>query len=132
MSLSKDAFRDRFGENPRQDDLTILVPKQDDPTEQTHHETCMDSHAWAACPAYPCHAGGPCDAMQGSHAMPCRLARQDGTEIKYKENLFAWPGRASRCNILAMPCSPFAHGQSQDDAGLPDKSRQDVLCYVMA
>ncbi|KAG1664252.1 hypothetical protein FOA52_003506 [Chlamydomonas sp. UWO 241] len=34
LALSKDAFRDRFGENPRQEDLTILVPRQDDPTEQ--------------------------------------------------------------------------------------------------
>ncbi|EFJ40254.1 hypothetical protein VOLCADRAFT_109457 [Volvox carteri f. nagariensis] len=34
INTSKDQFRDRFGENPRKDDLTILVPKQDDPTEQ--------------------------------------------------------------------------------------------------
>ncbi|GLC44283.1 hypothetical protein PLESTB_000760800 [Pleodorina starrii] len=34
INTTKDQFRDRFGENPRKDDLTILVPKQDDPTEQ--------------------------------------------------------------------------------------------------
>lgn len=34
LNLSKDDFRNRFGENPRKEDLTILVPKQDDPTEQ--------------------------------------------------------------------------------------------------
>ena len=32
--MSKEAFRDRYGENPRKDDLTILLPRQDDPTEQ--------------------------------------------------------------------------------------------------
>ena len=34
INLPKDTFRERFGENPRKDDLTILVPRQDDPTEQ--------------------------------------------------------------------------------------------------
>lgn len=34
IGTTKDQFRDRFGENPRKDDLTILVPRQDDPTEQ--------------------------------------------------------------------------------------------------
>jgi len=32
--LSKDLFRERYGETPRKEDLTILVPRQDDPTEQ--------------------------------------------------------------------------------------------------
>jgi DNA-directed RNA polymerase I, II, and III subunit RPABC1 len=34
INLEKDKFRERFGENPRKEDLTILVPRQDDPTEQ--------------------------------------------------------------------------------------------------
>lgn len=34
LNLSKEAFRERYGENPRKEDLTILVPRQDDPTEQ--------------------------------------------------------------------------------------------------
>ncbi len=34
LNMSKEAFRDRYGENPRKDDLTILLPRQDDPTEQ--------------------------------------------------------------------------------------------------
>lgn len=34
ISVEKPAFREKFGENPRKDDLTILVPRQDDPTEQ--------------------------------------------------------------------------------------------------
>lgn len=37
INLGKDVFRDRFGEVPRKDDLTILVPRQDDPTEQVRH-----------------------------------------------------------------------------------------------
>ena len=37
INLPKDTFRERFGENPRKDDLTILVPRQDDPTEQVDH-----------------------------------------------------------------------------------------------
>ncbi len=32
--MSKEAFRDRFGDDPRKDDLTVLAPKQDDPTDQ--------------------------------------------------------------------------------------------------
>lgn len=34
LEMSKDAFREQFGDTPRKDDLTILVPRQDDPTEQ--------------------------------------------------------------------------------------------------
>lgn len=34
LNLSKDLFRERYGETPRKEDLTILVPRQDDPTEQ--------------------------------------------------------------------------------------------------
>lgn len=32
--MTKDQFRERFGEEPRKEDLTLLAPKQDDPTEQ--------------------------------------------------------------------------------------------------
>ena len=45
INLEKKDFRERFGENPRKEDLTILVPRQDDPTEQVgqrvslHHST---------------------------------------------------------------------------------------------
>ncbi len=34
LEMNKEAFRDRFGEAPRKEDLTILVPRSDDPTEQ--------------------------------------------------------------------------------------------------
>ncbi|KAL6760470.1 RNA polymerase [Haematococcus lacustris] len=34
LELTKEAFRDRYGEMPRKEDLTILVPRIDDPTEQ--------------------------------------------------------------------------------------------------
>jgi hypothetical protein len=34
LNMSKDQFRERFNEVPRKDDLTILVPRIDDPTEQ--------------------------------------------------------------------------------------------------
>lgn len=55
IQISKDVFRDRFGENPRKDDLTILVPKQDDPTEQVQQLSAMlaCSAVWHAhmCPA---------------------------------------------------------------------------------
>jgi DNA-directed RNA polymerase I, II, and III subunit RPABC1 len=34
LELTKDAFREKYGEMPRKDDLTILVPRIDDPTEQ--------------------------------------------------------------------------------------------------
>eukprot|EP00197_Chlamydomonas_leiostraca_P005139 CAMPEP_0202875058 /NCGR_PEP_ID=MMETSP1391-20130828/26515_1 /ASSEMBLY_ACC=CAM_ASM_000867 /TAXON_ID=1034604 /ORGANISM="Chlamydomonas leiostraca, Strain SAG 11-49" /LENGTH=189 /DNA_ID=CAMNT_0049556647 /DNA_START=94 /DNA_END=664 /DNA_ORIENTATION=- len=32
--IKKEQFRERFGDMPRKEDLTILVPRQDDPTEQ--------------------------------------------------------------------------------------------------
>lgn len=32
--MTKDDFQARFGDDPRRDDLTLLNPKQDDPTEQ--------------------------------------------------------------------------------------------------
>jgi len=34
LKCSKDLFRERYGENPRKEDLIVLVPRQDDPTEQ--------------------------------------------------------------------------------------------------
>ncbi|CAK0786648.1 hypothetical protein CVIRNUC_009862 [Coccomyxa viridis] len=34
LNMSNEAFRDRFGDDPRKDDLTVLAPKQDDPTDQ--------------------------------------------------------------------------------------------------
>ena len=32
--MTKETFQGRFGDDPRRDDLTLLAPKQDDPTEQ--------------------------------------------------------------------------------------------------
>ena len=32
--MSKDGFLEKFGPEPRKDDLTILCSKQDDPTDQ--------------------------------------------------------------------------------------------------
>ena len=32
--MTKDGFMERFGEIPRKDDITILAPKREDPTEQ--------------------------------------------------------------------------------------------------
>jgi hypothetical protein len=34
LDATLDTFRDTHGDVPRGDDLTILVPKQDDPTDQ--------------------------------------------------------------------------------------------------
>ncbi|KDD73219.1 RNA polymerase Rpb5 [Helicosporidium sp. ATCC 50920] len=34
FDMSLDQFRDKFGEEPRKEDLTLLAPKQDDPTDQ--------------------------------------------------------------------------------------------------
>ena len=55
METSKAQFRERFGENPRKDDLTILLPKQDDPTEQVWHAAsggCSRLHT-VCCPSLP-------------------------------------------------------------------------------
>ncbi len=32
--MDKPTFREQYSEDPKRDDLTTLVPKQDDPTEQ--------------------------------------------------------------------------------------------------
>lgn len=43
--MTKEAFAEKFGDQPRRDDLTFIVPKQDDPTEQVQtHERCMKWH----------------------------------------------------------------------------------------
>ena len=34
--MTKEVFRERFGDEPRRDDLTMLAPRQDDPTEQVY------------------------------------------------------------------------------------------------
>jgi len=49
--MSKEAFRDRFGDDPRKDDLTVLAPKQDDPTDQvpSHSTLCLWNCKWQGC-----------------------------------------------------------------------------------
>ena len=37
LHMTKEGFKDRFGDDPRKDDLTVLAPKQDDPTEQVQN-----------------------------------------------------------------------------------------------
>eukprot|EP00798_Chlamydomonas_sp_ICE-L_P022867 gene22867-30040_t len=44
VDLPKSDFREKFGENPRKDDLTILVPRQDDPTEQVVAERMKEEN----------------------------------------------------------------------------------------
>lgn len=34
VNITKEAFAERFSEDPKKDDLTILAPRQDDPTDQ--------------------------------------------------------------------------------------------------
>lgn len=34
LNMTKEEFRNQYGESPRKDDLVVLVPRQDDPTEQ--------------------------------------------------------------------------------------------------
>jgi hypothetical protein len=43
LELTKDVFRDKYGEMPRKDDLTILVPRIDDPTEQVNTREALDN-----------------------------------------------------------------------------------------
>lgn len=40
--MNKDDFQARFGDDPRRDDLTLLNPKQDDPTEQVNLTSVWD------------------------------------------------------------------------------------------
>lgn len=46
--MSKEGFRERFSDDPRRDDLTILAPKQDDPTEQVQLLSARRSTIWPA------------------------------------------------------------------------------------
>ena len=39
--MTKETFQEKFSENPRRDDLTLLAPKQDDPTEQVQGQCAM-------------------------------------------------------------------------------------------
>lgn len=32
--MSREAFRERYGDTPKKDDLTLLLPRSDDPTQQ--------------------------------------------------------------------------------------------------
>ena len=41
LHMTKDDFQARFGDDPRRDDLTLLNPKQDDPTEQVSSSSCF-------------------------------------------------------------------------------------------
>lgn len=34
INMNKETFREHFGENPKREDLTIMMPKQSDLTEQ--------------------------------------------------------------------------------------------------
>ena len=49
--MSKETFQEKFSENPRRDDLTLLAPKQDDPTEQVQGLIAL----WFACQSCPCN-----------------------------------------------------------------------------
>lgn len=49
--MTKEHFKDKFSEEPRKDDLTVLAPKQDDPTEQvrqliTHQYLFVTPPCW--------------------------------------------------------------------------------------
>jgi hypothetical protein len=37
--MGKEQFREKYGEVPNKTDLTILVPKADDPVQQVRHAT---------------------------------------------------------------------------------------------
>ena len=37
LEESKDQFIQKFSEEPKRDDLTLLAPKQEDPTDQVHY-----------------------------------------------------------------------------------------------
>jgi RNA polymerase Rpb5, N-terminal domain len=39
LNMTKEQFKERYSDEPRKDDLTVLAPKQDDPTEQVELPT---------------------------------------------------------------------------------------------
>ena len=45
INISKEQFRENYGENPRKDDLTIMMPKQSDITEQVSLMSSRRLHA---------------------------------------------------------------------------------------
>lgn len=44
--MDKQTFREQYSEDPKREDLTVLVPKQDDPTEQVPASCCPILHMW--------------------------------------------------------------------------------------
>lgn len=42
LNATRDSFADHYSEDPKKDDLTILAPKQDDPTDQIFVFFCED------------------------------------------------------------------------------------------
>ena len=41
LDMDKQTFREQYSEDPKREDLTVLVPKQDDPTEQVPVSTSL-------------------------------------------------------------------------------------------
>ena len=81
LNMSKEAFRDRFGDDPRKDDLTVLAPKQDDPTDQ------VTAFVAPSCLVWP----------EQSQVMPNSLCSASmSTSLRSLG--------ASGCAILAMKC----------------------------
>ena len=65
--MTKEGFRERFSDDPRKDDLTVLAPKQDDPTEQVRH-ACRHMHAHSTCHVIVHHAVAACRSMRANPA----------------------------------------------------------------
>ena len=40
LTMTKDGFREKFGDEPRKDDVTILSSRQEDPTDQVRSPLC--------------------------------------------------------------------------------------------
>lgn len=58
LHMTKEGFKDRFGDDPRKDDLTILAPKQDDPTEQVLCSKGSITYILQRCSLF-CQQAGP-------------------------------------------------------------------------
>ena len=55
LDETRDAFIQKFSEEPKRDDLTLLAPKQEDPTDQVGlYSQCLAERHWKHCTGKHC------------------------------------------------------------------------------
>lgn len=85
LERTKEEFINQYGEDPKREDLTILAPKQDDPTNQVVGSDCTPCHVHANTPNHNAHqifVFFPDDAKVGVKAIKlvCEHMKNEGVK----------------------------------------------------